>query len=163
VAGKTAMGIVFHVDSTGKHGWAVHLQDQSTSVKWGGYGTNIPTMTNYSSAVDAIMDLDGYTNTQNIRNAGSASTFPAAYTVDFDNGWYIPAAGQLRLLYSEIVDINASLQVVNGTQFPMNDGWYYWSSTEYGDNYAAWCVYIYGHVYRYYRNEDGVVRSVRTF
>lgn len=163
VTGKTAMGIVFHVDSTGMHGWAVHLHDQNTSIKWGGYGTNIPTMTNYSSAVEAIMDLDGYTNTQNIRNAGGASTFPAAYAVDFDNGWYIPAAGQLRLLYAEIVAINASLQVVNGTKFPMNSGWYYWSSTEYGDNYAAWCVYIYGHVYRYYRNENGVVRSVRTF
>lgn len=163
VTGKTAIGIVFHVDSTGKHGWAVHLQDQSTSVKWGGYGMNIPTMTNYSSAVDAIMDLDGYTNTQNIRNAGGASTFPAAYAVDFDNGWYIPAAGQLRLLYAEIVPVNASLQVVNGTPFPMNDGWYYLSSTEYENNNAIWCVYIYGHVYRYYRNEDGALRSVRTF
>jgi len=163
VEGKEAMGIVFYVDSTDKHGWAVHLQDQNTSVRWGGNGTNIPTMTNYVEAYEAIMDLDGYSNTQNIRNTGNASTFPAAYAVDFEHGWYLPAAGQLRLLYAEIVTINASLLMVNGTQFSMNEGWYYWSSTESADNYDSWCVYIYGHVLRAGRTHTYAVRSVRTF
>ena len=163
VAGKTAMGIVFYVDSTSEHGWAVHLHDQGTSVTWGGYGTDISTLTNYYNSCDAITDLDGYSNTQKIRNAGSASIYPAAYAVDFANGWYLPAAGQLRLLYGEIVTLNASLQVVGGTQFPMNSQWWYWSSTETGES-SAWQVAYDGYVYGYLRKSNSLsVRSVRAF
>ena len=135
-AGKTAKGVVFYVDNTGQHGWAVHLQDQSTSITWGEYGTDISTLTNYTNARDAITDLNGYSNTQKIRNAGNAAKYLAAYAVDFANGWYLPAAGQLRLLFGEIVTLNASLQVVGGTQFPMNTGWAYWSSMEYNQSGA---------------------------
>ena len=165
VAGKTAMGIVFYVDNTDEHGWAVHLHDQGTSVQWtpSGQYADIPTLTNYTNARDAIMDLDGYSNTQKIRNAGNATTYPAAYAVDFANGWYLPAAGQLRLLFGEIVTLNASLQVAGGTQFPMNSIFYYWSSTEYGQIYA-WGVDIDGYVTygrpKLYRSS---VRSVRAF
>ena len=163
VAGKTAKGVVFYVDNTGQHGWAVHLQDQSTSITWGGYGTDISTLTNYTNARDAITDLNGYLNTQKIRNAGNSSTYPAAYAVDFANGWYLPAAGQLRLLFGEIVTLNASLQVVGGTQFPMNTSWWYWSSTEYDHQSIAWRVVSNGLLGSYDKNYSGRVRSVRAF
>lgn len=164
VAGKMAKGIVFYVDNTGEHGWAVHLQDQGTSVMWTppGQYTDISTLTNYTNARDAITDLDGYSNTQKIRNAGNATAYPAAYAVDFANGWYLPAAGQLRLLFGEIVTINASLQVVGGTQFPMGSYFYYWTSTEYGQS-AAWDVDDDGGVYHYGKNFSYRVRSVRAF
>lgn len=141
VAGKTAMGIVFYVDNTDSHGWAVHLQDQGTSVQWTPEDlyTDIPTLNNYSNARDAFTDLNGYNNTQIIRNAGNATKYPAAYAVDFTNGWYLPAAGQLRLLFSEIVTLNYSLQVVGGSQFPMSTMWIYWSSTE-NSNWGAFYV-----------------------
>ena len=164
VAGKTAKGIVFYVDNTGQHGWAVHLQDQGTSVQWTPYGqyTDISTLTNYTNARDAITDLNGYSNTQKIRNAGNATKYPAAYAVDFANGWYLPAAGQLRLLFGEIVTLNASLQVVGGTQFPMDSGWWYWSSTEFGQS-SAWCVAYSGFVNNPNKINNGRVRSVRAF
>ena len=165
VAGKTAMGIVFYVDNTGEHGWAVHLQDQSTSIAFGGYGTDILTLTNYNNARDAITDLNGYTNTQRIRTVGNATTYPAAYVVDFANGWYLPAAGQLSLLFAEIVTINASLQVVESTQLPMNSNmfsYYYWSSTE-CSLYDVWTVNIGGKVYEDHKKYYRRVRSVRTF
>lgn len=164
VAGKTAMGIVFYVDNTGQHGWAVHLQDQGTDVLWivNGRHTDISTLTNYTNARDAITDLDGYSNTQKIRNAGNASIYPAAYAVDFANGWYLPAAGQLRLLFGEIVTLNASLQIVNGTQFPMNSVFDYWSSTECG-KIDAWFVEFSGSVYSLGKHYDFRVRSVRAF
>ena len=163
VAGKTARGIVFYVDNTGEHGWAVHLQDQGTSA-WTPFNqyTDIPTLTNHTNARDAIMDLDGYSNTQKIRNAGNATKYPAAYAVDFANDWYLPAAGQLRLLFGEIVTINASLQVVGGTQFPMDSGWVCWSSTEYGQS-SAWTVTSDGYVYDDGKRFDDRVRSVRAF
>ena len=119
-------------------------------------------MTNYTNARDAITDLNGYSNTQKIRNAGNATKYPAAYAVDFANGWYLPAAGQLRLLFGEIVTLNASLQVVGGTPFPMNEYFYYWSSTEYEQS-CAWTVYYYGNVTNHSKNGSTRVRSVRAF
>lgn len=165
VPGKTAKGIVFYVDNTGSHGWAVHLQDQGTSVQWtpSGQYTDISTLTNYTNARNAITDLNGYTNTQRIRAAGNSTTYPAAWAVDFANGWYLPAAGQLSLLFSEIVTINASLQTVGGTPFPMDSSGWYWSSTEYGQNYA-WHVTNGGGVYNIYSKSSNFrVRSVRAF
>lgn len=164
VAGKTAKGIVFYVDNTGAHGWAVHLQDQGTSVQWtpSGQYTDISTLTNYTNARDAITDLNGYSNTQKIRNAGNATKYPAAYAVDFSNGWYLPAAGQLRLLFGEMVTLNASLQTVGGTQFSMDINWGYWSSTEL-EQRIAWRVFdegLMGGGVKYITNK---VRSVRSF
>ena len=106
--------------------------------------------------------MNGYSNTQKIRNAGNATNYPAAYAVDFANGWYLPAAGQLRLLFGEIVTLNASLQVVGGTPFPMDSGWWYWSSTEYGQSYA-WGVHGYGYVNDHTKHNNNRVRSVRAF
>lgn len=170
VAGKTAMGIVFYVDNTGEHGWAVHLQDQGTSVMWTPWwcqSTDIATLPNYINDRDAITDLDGYSNTQIIRNAGDATLYPAAYAIDFANGWYLPAVGQLRLLFAEVMTLNTSLQVVGGTQFPVNDIFsYYWSSTEYGlyEGEHAWFVYFRdGGVYSSGKGSSFRVRGIRTF
>lgn len=170
VAGKTAEGIVFYVDNTGSHGWAVHLQEDLGP---GGHGvswshdihTDILTLINYTSARDAIMDLDGYSNTQMIRNAGDANIYPAAYAVDFANGWYLPAAGQLRLLVGEFVTLNASLQVVGGAQFPMDSGRWYLSSTKYAQSLILpWLVGLNGIVYVDLVSGDNfTLRSVRSF
>jgi hypothetical protein len=170
VAGKTAKGIVFYVDNTGSHGWAVHLQEDFGP---GGHGvswshdihTDILTLINYTSARDAIMDLDGYSNTQMIRNAGDANIYPAAYAVDFANGWYLPAAGQLRLLVGEFVTLNASLQVVGGTQFPTDSGRWYLSSTKYAQSLILpWVVGLNGIVYVDLVSGDNfTLRSVRSF
>ena len=165
VPDKTAYGIVFYVDGSGQHGWAVHLRDQGNSIKWtpSGYHTDIPTLHNYTNSRDAILDLDGYTNTQLIRAAGNATTYPAAYAVDFDNGWYLPAIGQLNLIFASFVTLNASLQVVDGTQFSLNSYYTYWSSTEYGSSYA-WRLTTYGSIGGYNsKNESHRVRSVRDF
>lgn len=137
-SGKVAMGVVFYVDNTGCHGWAVNLHDQSSGIPWSPSESwiDIPTLVNYMSSRDAIKDLDGYNNTMKIRAAGDNNAYPAAYSVDFANGWYLPAAGQLNLLYAELATINASLQTVGGTQFSMYSSLTYWSSTEYTIHYA---------------------------
>ena len=147
-SGKTAMGVVFYVDTTDQHGWAMHLQEQD-SVQWccfphyaSQYLADIPELTNFDAGSLALYDLDGYHNTQVIRsftNTGSiapADCFLAAYSVDFDNGWYLPAIGQLRVLYGVSLMINPSLLAVGGTPFLQEgtnihswDGGY-WSSTE---------------------------------
>ena len=172
ILGKTANGVVFFVDSTGLHGWAVHLNDQGSSFIWGGsvaYWWDLSTLSNYTTPPTAMMDLDGYNNTQMIRAAGGLNTnMSAAWAVDFDNGWYLPAAGQLRKLYGVIRWVNPTLQIVGGTQFPshLNGGnniwWYYWSSTELSAS-GAW--YVINDGYLSYANKSTLyrVRAVRAF
>lgn len=165
VAGKTAMGIVFYVDNTDAHGWAVELQEHGIKF-WttSGQEIDIPTLTNYDTPFDAITDFDGYNNTQKIRDAGNATTYPAAYAVDFANGWYLPAMGQLRLLFSEIVTLNTSLQVVGGTPFLMESYWRYWSSTERNQS-NAWCIQYTGRVDGSYSKNSSIqkARGIRSF
>ena len=138
-SGKTAQGIVFYVDDTDSHGWAVALNNQSSSIKWcseGFYGYDVPNLPNSANARAVMHDLDGYGNTGAIRSQGNSSQFPAAWAVDYDNGWYLPSGGQLRYLYSYMPEINASLQVVGGTLFPINENHYWWSSSEFSEYHA---------------------------
>jgi uncharacterized protein (TIGR02145 family) len=124
LGGKTAMGVVFQVDETGKHGCAVDLQDNSTSCKWSTSNTNISGISTSSS------DTAGYHNTQLIRAAGNATSYPAAWTVDFNNGWYLPAIKQLTNLYAVRTTVNATLTNANGQEIGGgNTTWKYWSST----------------------------------
>ena len=61
-SGATAIGVIFYVDNTGQHGWAVALQDAG-SYQWGCYGSDMP-LPNYTNKRQAIYDLDGYENTR---------------------------------------------------------------------------------------------------
>ena len=133
-SGKTAKGVVFYVDNSGSHGWAVSLT-QSENIQWSSESTLIGTAKALWS--DAIRDLNGKTNTQNIRAVSTQTTYPAAWFPDFNNGWYLPSSGQLNTLYGELVVVNASLNRVGGTLITdtagvnaANGNVYLWSSTE---------------------------------
>ncbi|MCR5039534.1 MAG: hypothetical protein K6A94_09380 [Bacteroidales bacterium] len=162
-SGATAIGVVFYVDNTGQHGWAVALQDAG-SYQWGSSGSDTP-LPNYINTRQAIYDLDGYNNTLIVRQ--HSTDHPAFYAVDFANGWYVPAIGQLNYLYGNLVEVNASLQVAGGTAFDNGD-WRYWSSTEYS-SLIAWYLYSSGELYSYYGNgsyskyASWRVRGVRAF
>lgn len=162
--GKTALGVVFYVDNTGEHGWAVHLDDQDLNAPWSPSSqyVDISTLDNYENAREAIMDLDGYGNTQKILAATDLSTCPAAHAVDFANGWYMPSAGQMRLLFNEMIRVNNALQIVNGTPFPMDDFFYYWTSTE-NEESRAFNVSSTGNVTFWSKFYAFRVRSVRNF
>ena len=135
-SGRTAKGIVFYVDETNLHGWAVHLQYQG-SLPWSTERQDIPGLNNYFRFREAITDFDGYENTRIIRAAGNAAWYPAAWAVDFDDGWYLPAAGQIRYLYGYIPEINNSIGIVGGEPFTLSDDWWLWASTEGGPE-DAW-------------------------
>ena len=74
---KTAKGIVFYVDNTQAHGWAVALT-QSENKKWWDQNREVTAVPDSWRA--AIRELDGYANTQDIRNRGDSQTYPAAYS-----------------------------------------------------------------------------------
>lgn len=161
VSGATAIGVIFYVDDTGQHGWAVALQDAGNHT-WGSL-SDTP-LTNYSGKRQAIYDLDGYANTLAVRE--HSTDHPAFYAVDFENGWYVPAIGQLNYLYGNLIEVNRSLVVAGGTAFSAT-GWTYWSSTECG-YYDAWYLsssgeldyYVYGH---HSKSVSKNVRGVRNF
>ena len=168
-SGKTAMGVVFYVDSTQAHGWAVHLHDQGSKVKWSSTYSDVPGVSNVDNT--GLPDFAGYTNTVSLWAAGDSAAYPAAHTVDLAHDWYLPDIGQLSLLFSNIIAINASLSLADGTPFPMDMPWYYWSSSEVTtDNYPyAWVLKSDGNVdysNKMYNNVGGInyrVRSIRDF
>lgn len=136
VEGKVAKGIVFYVDNSLSHGWAVAL-NQTENVIWSVEDTLVGSP--HQHWRDAIMDLDGYSNTKNIRSGSNATTYPAAWAVDFAHGWYLPSAGQLNLLFGELFEVNASLTAIGATPITDLTGGnnqlcdgdiYLWSSTE---------------------------------
>ena len=154
--GKTAKGIVYYVDNSDLHGYAVSLT-QSGPVKWSTNTNDVQQLPNYSHWRDAITDFNGYNNTQILRTGTTAATYPAVWAVDFNNGWYLPSAGQLKLLYNELMDVNATLSLVGGTRiedltgfYGVNNGdVYLWSSTEWNASQAMTVKIM-----------DGMVRSV---
>lgn len=142
--GKRAQGIVFYVDATGNHGWIVHIKHQSKSARWGSNTYNIPGLPDYYYYSNSRLDTAGYFNTLKIRQAGSAGIYQAAYLVDFANGWYLPAIGQLLRMYGYIDEINKAMLEVGGEIFDFaSSPWFYWSSTEYAND-QAWGLEIRG-------------------
>ena len=136
------IGVVFYVDNVGKHGWAIDLQDAG-SFTWGPNNQNTP-LTNYNNSDRlAIYDLDGYRNTEVIYAAyhDNDSIFNTDYqafsAVDFENGWYLPAIGQLNYLYGNLIDVNSGIYLAGGAPIETGINWRYWSSTEHGSQ-GAW-------------------------
>ena len=133
-----AIGVVFYIDETGKHGWVLHPQVQASSVYWSYYDELPWGLTGWQSIRDAIYDLDGYENTGFIRaiSQNDHSAYPCAWAVDYEHGWYWPALGQLNILYGSALKVNESLRLIGGTL--MYGTWVYWSSSTFGfDNDCA--------------------------
>lgn len=162
-ANHNAIGVVFYVDNSGQHGWAVSLYNDGTCA-WGGYGKD-SSLDNASSRMRARNDLDGYANTKKILEEGG--DYPAFVAVDFENGWYLPALGQMKQLFANYKEVNATLAKTGGNQFRPT-GYTYWSSTE-GNVHDAWYMCSIGGIGRTSdsfndcKSTPRYVRSVRSF
>lgn len=130
-SGKTAEGVVAYVDNTGKHGYMIALSD-ITNIQWCAYTNsryNVSKLIDYKG-LDFTLDTAGYSNTKAIREANDNIVYPAAWSVDFENGWYIPAAAQMGYIYgicSTFLDNSLSIGGGIGVTSTTN----YWASTEY--------------------------------
>lgn len=131
-SGKTAKGIVFYVDSTDVHGWALGLT--GIRVKWSNANGSISGLQNIPQARAAIRDFQGLGNTGHI----NSSQYPAAkYCID--KGGYLPSIGQLNILFGGLAIVNESLELVGGMVFPATSGWFLWSSTVQAND-KAYCI-----------------------
>ena len=120
---------------------------------------------------DAFYDFDGYGNTQIIRSTPSTNywltdqqAFPATWVLDFDNGWYLPSMGQLRILYSGLISVNNSMQLVNGTLLfsGANYNKLLWSSSN-DNGFYIHCLRNNGQVWSTTCNASETTRGVRSF
>ncbi len=148
IAGKTPIGIVVYLGPSGYQALAL---ESIGSYEWGGYGTDISTLTNYTSSSAASKDYDSCGNTAKIIAAGDKSKYPAAWaaheykTAGTEAGdWCLPAAGIITSVYNNQEAINTGFSRANGTQFTTSTE--AWSSSEYGSNFAwdSYFDYSYG-------------------
>ena len=135
-------------------------------MQWGGYGTDIPGLTNYGSSPHNS-DFDGKSNTSKIVSAlGSGTSYAAGYCNAYSkggvSGWYLPAQGELYAsVWTNKSAVNAGLSAAGGTS--IQNGWH-WSSSE--STYAnfAWVVNATdGPVFNYTKNGNFYVRCVLAF
>ncbi len=132
-SGKTAMGVVFWVSPDKTHGWAAALTISSAA--WARVNGIVPGVTTLHLPTDnefTWADTAGYQNTKAIRAAGNASLYPAAWAVDFDNGWFLPAVTQSRILLGNAVLLEPSYSVIGAPLIISTlflDG--LWSSTQF--------------------------------
>ena len=112
----------------------------------------------------ALSDFNGKANTAVIAAASSdardmctvLNTFNAS---DSYKDWYIPACGQLALMYLNMTEINAALAKIGGTAL---QEFYYWSSSESSSNKSWPVAFRDGNVGTYLKNNTYArVRFVR--
>ena len=173
VSGKTPIGVVVYIGSD-NCGQALALKDLG-NMEWGGYGTDIPDLPNYSSSSAAEQDFDSCGNTQKIIKQGNANKYPAAWaTVDYapssvpatKGKWCLPAAGVAHSMMNNYDKINSGLSKAGGESLPTlsDHNHWNWSSSEYSyDDAWVWC-YACGRLANgYYKYNYGYVRPVLAF
>ncbi len=131
-----SQGLVFYVNPDGSGGWMVALTDASTDCIW---GNNVPLGLDFDSTHVLLQlltsALDGYANTQTLYQQENPNDFPAAQTVDFAHGWYLPSIGQLLHLNSALGLLDDRFSIYGGQTLNGK----YWSSTEFNTE-KIWCL-----------------------
>ncbi len=153
VSGKTPIGVVVYKDGKGA-GQALALKSIG-NYQWGGYGTDISDLPNYTSKSSASTDFASCQNSVIIRAQGDSSVYPAVWaaheykTAGTEAGdWCLPAAGIFTSYYNNQEAINTGFSRANGTQFKTST--FAWSSSE-SDTTWAWDSY--------FTNSDGLYRN----
>ena len=177
-----SQGIVFFVHADGS-GWAMALHDEEDQLPWSTTDVDILALPNYSSTFAQAMlaDTSGYTNTQQIRISLGTGNHYAAGAVDFEHGWYLPALGQLAMIYAQLPLLQTALLSSGGTPMATEGtlldiyGISYWSSTEVANQQAGSLSFINdpvnfitltaatGTPHSYMKQQPLRVRAVRSF
>lgn len=139
-----SQGVIFYLNEDGTEGWMVALHDVAFAVPWGLTdeieGLDHVINTNNDILASAFADTDGYSNTMSILNHYQSTGYTGQYAagmVDIENGWYLPAAGQLKMLYANAIFYEPTLASI-GEKLGLHP---YWSSTQ-ENNENAWYVHF---------------------
>ena len=150
-------GIIFYLDPSGCHGLISASADQSTGIQW--YNGSYTNTTAFASCVGCG---DGNTS-MIVFNQGTGS-YAAKLCFDLSLGgysdWYLPSKYELNVMFNNIGQYNP-LGLGNVGGFAYN---YYWSSTEFGTNYAWYQNLSNGSQNVNFKNDVAYyVRAVRAF
>ena len=159
-------GIVFWVDETGQHGLVCAKEDQSTEVRWyaGTYGVTRATGDGpYSGELNTSIIISSQVS---IGDDGNDYAAQICNDLQITEGgktygdWYLPSKEELNIMYHNKATIAATAGANGGSGFASA---YYWSSTEYSNNFA-WSQYF-GNGYQLNDNKynPNRVRAVRAF
>ncbi len=163
---RTPIGVIFDVSRK----LAIALED-SGYLKWASrYDDDIAELTNYQSS-KKTSDFSGRSNTSIIIAHGNSNGYdtPAAdYAYNYSTtgtqqgDWYLPAAGEVKLIYDNKDILNKSLSQLGGTELGTS---YCWSSTECSDKGRVWAFYVQNDYWTNYlkTGSKGYVRPVISF
>jgi hypothetical protein len=149
-------GIVFWVDpENNAHGLVCAIEDQSSGIRW--YNGNYTT----TGATGSAIGTGSANTTAIIANQGAVETAYAAglaraYSGGGYTDWFLPSKDELNQMYEN----KATLEAVSGF-FSFSD--YYWSSTEYNNDYAWLQVFSNGFQTIDFKYFTSSVRAVRAF
>ena len=185
ISSKTLLGIVIYEKTASANGWIITHKPIATNIVWGGYGTDISGLTNYSSETYLTDIQASCTNTNIITSYGNSSTYPAAWAAKnyspsgtpSGKSWCLPSGGLLNTALNNSANFtkfNAAvykIQAYAGTSAATilgnvsNEYERVWSSSEYS-SYFAWTFAAYRNgsltMYDgYYKYDSGSYRSVR--
>ena len=146
---KTLLGVVIYSNGASGGGWIMTVKPIQTGIAWGGYGTDIPGLSNCTST-SCLTDIQAScTNTDVITAYGNSSTYPAAWAAKnykptgtpSGKSWCLPSGGLLNNLdnYTNLTKVNAGITTAGGTILGNVSGGYedVWSSSEH-TGYGAW-------------------------
>ena len=153
VSGKTLLGVVIYSNGASGGGWVMTIKPIQTDIMWGGYGTDIPGLSNCTST-SCLTDIQAScTNTDVITAYGSSSKYPAAWAAKnykptgtpSGKSWCLPSGGLLRTALDNsgnFAKVNAGITIAGGTILGnVSDGYEdVWSSSEYSSS-NAWYFY----------------------
>ena len=86
-----------------------------------------------TAALIGASDTDSYTTYANMGTYASKFNATPSENQGYSD-WYIPACGQISLMYLNWTEINKALEAIEGTNLGSQ---YYWSSSEYNDG-SGW-------------------------
>lgn len=135
--GVSAKAVVYYVDASGQHGYALHPKTYSWC--WGAYNIDIPELPTTTNRSIAMRDTIGSANTDKICAFFGDCTVAASLYRSFGSEWFLPSEGQLNMLYAYLPKVKDGLAAIGATAWPETDSWYNWSSSEYSAT-GAWNV-----------------------
>jgi Protein of unknown function (DUF1566) len=150
-------GIVFYVDSTGKHGLIAAPTDQSTGLQWYNDGF-------YSNAnADNNAVGKGRSNTAAIVKSQGVGFYAASLcdrlVLNKYSDWFLPSKDELALMYKNIGKA-AKAPLANVGKFAAR---IYWSSSEYDTETAWYQSFADGSQNTYDKYGGFYIRAVRAF
>lgn len=124
-----------------KCSFIIDKTNSNDSIQWGGYGTDVPGLSNITNNTEAKLDYDGNSNTDKIISAlGSSEDIAAGWcrsksiNIGGENRkGYLPALGEWQTAYNNKSQVDSALSKIGGTAMPTS---YHWASTEYSSNNA---------------------------